>query len=1213
MTLDATTTFDRERLLDDVVTAYLKEARAGPTTEPEAWLARYPELASDLAEFFADRAAIERFAVPLRSVTPGSLPAEVIGDYELLEEVARGGMGVVYRARQRSLNRVVALKMVLSGRVASVADVERFRHEAESAAQLDHQHIVPIYEVGEWRAGAPGVAVPYFSMKLIEGGSLADHLARFVNDPRAAARPVATAARAVHYAHQRGILHRDLKPANILVDADGQPHVTDFGLAKRIEGGGAQTHSGAAVGTPAYMAPEQAAGEKRLTTAADVYGLGAVLYELLTGRAPFKAATPLDTLLQLRTQEPPRPRALNPRIDRDLETVCLKCLAREPARRYGSAEALADDLERWLQGEPVRARPAGPAERLWRWCRRNPALAAAGGLVAAALVTVTALSFAFAAHQSAVAEKLRGEKAQTEAALRESKRLSAVLALDRGLRLCEEDVAQGMLWLARSVELAPKDDGLQRAARMNLAAWRRQLHALGAYAEYGRPDHLAFGADGRVAVRAGAEVGTQKVEVRLWEAATGKPLAPPWEHPERIASLALRPDGKAVLLGTHDGTARLWEAATGKPLGPRLQHGKHSVICLAVSSDGKALLTEITSDEFRLWDAVAGKPLGPPTRHRDEVLAGAFSRDGKRFLTLCYWQSAQWDTATGKLLGGTPWQVKAKVAAFSPDGKTVLTGGRGSAHFWDADTGKPVGAPLRYQGLGEALAFSPDGKTVLTASRHEHLELYEVRCWGVQTREPLGPVLRQEDRLAAMTFRRDGKPFLTATAPPSARGWAVRLWEPALGLALGATPEDDRLAEMRVPPAPVPVVFSPDGKVFATPLLEHAARLWDAATGKPVGPALAHTSHVAALAFGPGGKTLLTWSEDKKVWHWNVTTGKLIGRHPLALKDEGWQATFSPDGRTLLTRGVQSARLWDTATGKPRGGVLQPLGKVQDFYEETVEAFSPDGRRVLTAGPDGGCLLWEAATGKPLGGPLRHAGPIYAAAFSPSGKVVLIAGDDAGQRGKAQLWEAVTGQPVGTPLTHRRPVTAAAFSPDGKTILTGSRDGTARLWDTATGKPAHPPLAHREPVRRVAFSPDGKTALTATRGQTLHLWDVATGKPVGPPLACDSARAEAVGIAAFRPDGGAAAASTTRPSRTSWVLTAAFRPDGGAVLAETRDRAHLWAVPAPVAGDAERIRLWVEVCTGLELDAGGAVVELDAAAWRQRRERLRELGGPPTR
>src|SRR5215471_4719001 len=356
MTLDVITTFDRERLLDDVVTAYLKEARTGRAPEPDAWLARYPELASDLAEFFADRAAMERLAVPLRSVTPGSLPVEAIGDYELLEEIARGGMGVVYRARQKSLNRVVALKMVLSGRLASAADVERFRREAEAAAQLDHPHIVPIYEVGQWRAGESSPVVPYFSMKQLDGGSLAENLSRFANDSPAAARLLAAAARAVHHAHQRGILHRDLKPSNVLLDRDGRPHVTDFGLAKRVEGDSAQTHSGAITGTPAYMAPEQAAGEQRLTTAVDVYGLGAILYELLTGRPPFRAETPLDTLLQVRAHEPVRPRALNPKADRDLETVCLKCLEKDPGKRYGSAEALADDLERWLQGEPIQAR-----------------------------------------------------------------------------------------------------------------------------------------------------------------------------------------------------------------------------------------------------------------------------------------------------------------------------------------------------------------------------------------------------------------------------------------------------------------------------------------------------------------------------------------------------------------------------------------------------------------------------------------------------------------------------------------------------------------------------------------------------------------------------------------------------------------------------------------------------------------------------------------
>jgi tRNA A-37 threonylcarbamoyl transferase component Bud32 len=389
----------REQRLEYAVAEYLEAAEAGRAPERAAFLAKHADLADDLAAFLEDRSRFTRAAdglaapaaegetLPAASAPTAAASVRSFGDYEILEEIARGGMGVVYKARQVSLNRVVALKMILAGQLASEADVARFRHEAEAAANLDHPHILPIYEVGEHEGQ------PFFSMKLIEGGSLADRVADLVARPRDAAAMAARLARAVHYAHQRGILHRDLKPANVLLDPDGAPYVADFGLAKRTEGDSGLTRTGAVVGTPSYMAPEQARAEKQLTVAADVYSLGAILYELLSGRPPFKGPTALDTVLQVLDKEPDHPRSLNFQADRDLCAIALKCLSKAPEQRYESAAALADDLERWLAGEPTRARPPSLAGQAWRWLKRNAASAA--GVVAlgfaAGLTSILAL------------------------------------------------------------------------------------------------------------------------------------------------------------------------------------------------------------------------------------------------------------------------------------------------------------------------------------------------------------------------------------------------------------------------------------------------------------------------------------------------------------------------------------------------------------------------------------------------------------------------------------------------------------------------------------------------------------------------------------------------------------------------------------------------------------------------------------------------------
>jgi serine/threonine-protein kinase len=404
----------REQLLHEVIADYLAGEEAGLPQIREQVLARYPDLADDLRAFFARHDQWRREADPGCGVhangdLPGAAerpggslePVRYFGDYELHAELGRGGMGIVYRARQVSLNRPVALKMIIEGQLATRDDIGRFYAEAENVARLDHPNIVPIYEVGEHQGEH------FFSMKLIEGDSLAEKLApgnlpayprqRAVSATsakaaqRRAASLVAKAAQAVHYAHLRGIFHRDLKPGNILLDNKGEPYIADFGLARRTATNAGFSTPGAVAGTPEYMAPEQAAGTRDLTSAVDVYGLGAVLYALLTGQPPFQGATPLDTLLQVKEQEPKSPRTVNRRVDRELAVICLKCLEKDPERRYRSAEALAQDLGRWLDGKPISARPIGPVARLWRLCRRKPVVTALATTSVCLATVLTAL------------------------------------------------------------------------------------------------------------------------------------------------------------------------------------------------------------------------------------------------------------------------------------------------------------------------------------------------------------------------------------------------------------------------------------------------------------------------------------------------------------------------------------------------------------------------------------------------------------------------------------------------------------------------------------------------------------------------------------------------------------------------------------------------------------------------------------------------------
>jgi serine/threonine protein kinase/Flp pilus assembly protein TadD len=448
MPLDPTPLPNHEQLLERAVTSFVKAAESGLGPDRGEWLARYPEIASELAEFFTSQDQLEELAAPLRATTDSSarsLPA-AFGKYELLEEMGRGGMGVVYKARQRGLDRIVALKMIQAGKIASADDRRRFQIEANAAASLNHPHIVAIHEVGEIDRQ------PYFTMDWLRGGSLAtctdQDSPTWTNqeskpDVRRAIHPrsspsvsregpprlVAKIARAIHHAHQHGVLHRDLKPSNILLDTNGEPRVADFGLAKRMAQPGTPTlgdftETGELLGTPHYMAPELIAGHRKdISVAADVYGLGGIFYFLLTGRPPLEGTDAFDTMQQVREREPVPPHVHTPGVDRDLETICLKCLQKEPRQRYESALELAEDVERWLAGEPILSRPVGSLERFWRWCRRKPALAAAAaGSVAAVIAlavmfVLTWLGWSDARRQAVIAnlERRRADQRRQEA------------------------------------------------------------------------------------------------------------------------------------------------------------------------------------------------------------------------------------------------------------------------------------------------------------------------------------------------------------------------------------------------------------------------------------------------------------------------------------------------------------------------------------------------------------------------------------------------------------------------------------------------------------------------------------------------------------------------------------------------------------------------------------------------------------------------------
>jgi WD40 repeat protein len=1083
------------------------------------------------------------------------VPPGRIGPYVVWGEIGRGGMGIVYRARHRDLRRDVALKMLLAGPSADRGERLRFRAEAEAVARLLHPHIVQIFEVGE-HDGPTGGPRSYVALEYVDGGNLATRLAGRPQPPGQAAAWLEPLARAVDYAHQQGVVHRDLKPSNVLLTRDGRPKLCDFGVAKILGGSEVKTRSGTLIGTVEYMAPEQAEGKGMVGPPADIHALGALLYVVLTGRPPFQGATLLDTLQQIQTQEPVAPRRLQPTVPRDLETICLKCLQKEPARRYATAGDLADDLRRFAAGEPIVGRPIGPLERLARWMGRHPTTAgliAAVGLVALAAFVLVGWQWREALQQRRLADERAGRERR---ARDEVEKLSAGLILDRGIDLAVQgEVAHGLAWLARGLEraVAAGDVELERAARANLAAWRE--HLVRPIAELPHEDWawaVAFSPDGRTAATGGKDHAA-----RLWDAATGRPRDEPMRHAGPVVSLAFSPDGSTLLTGSEPPDDR--------------------------SGEGEA----------RLWDAANGQPLGTPLPHPGSVDRVDFSPDGRTFLTVCpqraqLWQSADQRPKGSPMSHGAP----IRAAAFSPDGRTVLTGGEdGTARFWDA-AGHPIGAPMRHADPVWVVAFSPDGRTLATGSRilqrDEQQVLRavkpgEVKLWDGTTGRPLAHPLIHRGPIKDIAFSPDSRVLATGSLVVEKDGAAdefritggtAQLWSVVTGQSI--------LTPLSHPKPVWSVAFDPSGHFLLTGCEDGRARFFVAATGTLLDRPFGHEGTVVAVAFSPDGRRALTASAGGNrraaARHWEVPRG-LDLRTLTAHRGPVATLAFRPDGRTLLTGSRDgTARLWDTANGEPRGEPMRHDGPVRSV------AFSPDGRVAVTGSWDKTARLWDAQSGRPRGEPMRHEGLVVTLAFSPDGRIVLTGTLGGGREiGDARLWDATTGRPLGPPLSQPFGVIEVAFSRDGRIFLTAG-PASARFWDANSRRPLEgcwvqgdgvwlgaaispdgrtavtdtrrtarlQDLTSRRVLRewphgatswRAAFSPDGKTLLLASPDRSAQLWDVATGRSKGMPL----------------PHPGLLA--TGDHSENGDTLSMAFSPDSRAVASGCTDRAaRLWDV-----------------------------------------------------
>jgi WD40 repeat protein/tRNA A-37 threonylcarbamoyl transferase component Bud32 len=1023
----------------------------------------------------------------------------VVPGYEILDELGHGGMGIVYKARQVGLNRIVALKTILtSGRDGSKA-LERFRREAEVLAQIHHPHIVQIYEVGE----ADGQ--PFFSLEFVAGGSLASKLDGTPWAARPAAQLLVKLADAMAAAHQKGIVHRDLKPANILLSTKAEgpstkpesagasslvpgpayvPMISDFGLAKRLDEGSGQTQIGEILGTPSYMAPEQAAGRtKEIGAVTDIHALGAILYELLTGRPPFRGETSFDTVILVAQQEPVPPRILQPKVPRDLETICLKCLHKAPAQRYASARELAADLERFLDGQPIAARPVGLLERSVNHLRRQPAVAGLAALVVGVsllavvlgatqqptwALAILVLPIATAAvvqgvwHQRqvrALLQRADEQHEQADAARREveaqvRKTAEALAVAESNLYLLQIAQVERELFAAnteRAVELLTACPAMRR--RWEWHYLKRLCHAVcDNFHGHGRPPlAVAYRPDGRQL----ASAGWGNCILLLEDGQVGGPGRSLDGHRAQITGLAYSPAGRHLASASADETVVIWDVASGRSV--QILRHPLSVLGVAYSPDGLQLASAGADLIARLWNAQTGQ------------------------------LSRQLRGHAGPVHGVT----------FSPDSRTLASvGGDGAIKLWDTYSGQELATLRGHSGVVYGVAFRPDGSQLASVGDDR-----TVRLWDVSSGQLQSTRLRHGGPVVAVAFQPQGDRLASASWDQT-----IKVWN---------TAQEHEIATLRGHTGIVTsLAYRPDGQQLASTSQDLTVKLWDVEAAAEARSLRGHHCRVLCLAFTPDGRQLLSGGGrlqaniPGEVCRWDAIAGQELSALSAPIR-AALTIAARPDGHQFAA-GLEDGSVcyWDPEGSRPQRSVTTHAMAV------TAVAYAPDSAFLASGGADGLVKVMHSDNGQEL---FRVSAelPVTSLAYSPDGRRLAVAGKDrVAQQGDLTVWDVGgkgkvwSHQPV--PL-----ITSLAYSRDGNYLLSGHHDGSLRVWHAAQGREMATLRGHTSTVASVAFSPDGDRLVSASHDRTVKLWDIDACEVV---LTLTGHTGEVTGVA-FAPDG----------------------------------------------------------------------------------------------